>query len=576
MKVVLARKAGFCMGVRRAMQLALRAARRGPRPVFTYGPLIHNPQALDLLASLEVKILREIPREGEGTVIIRAHGVPPEEKRGLLAAGFNVIDGTCPRVIKVQQIAQRYAREGRKVIIIGDKDHAEVIGILGHCAGVGLVVSDLKDIQALSGLKDYVIVSQTTQEEETFEFLSQEILERFPGGQVFNTICNATHARQAEVKRLAQEAEAIVVVGGKASANTNRLAMVAREAGRRAYLVETEEDIPREELRQYSRVGVTAGASTPNWMINRIVRLLEEIPGRGESRLIRSFRKGLRLAVETNLAVAFSAAALAVFGLFCLGEVWSPVAPFVAGGYAWIMHTLNRLLDLESLRLNDPLRATFFDRHRGLFLVAALLLGLTILALAFRAGPLPGGVLFFLIVLGLIYSLEIIPQALRRLLSYRALKELPGTKMVFVAGAWGAVALLIPALSSKTSIPKLGGVFLLASLLAYLRGVFLEILEVQGDGFVGKETLPVFLGEERTLEIIKWTSGGLMALGLFLPAQALLAPAALAAFVGGIYFLYLARVFVQRNPGQGFRLEILVEGALPLVAIVSGILTLIF
>ncbi len=569
MKVVLAKKAGFCMGVRRAMQLALKAARTGPHPVFTYGPLIHNPQALELLKSLGVEILKDIPEKGEGTVIIRAHGVPPEEKSQLINAGFKVIDGTCPRVIKVQKIVQRHAEDGYRIIIIGDKDHAEVIGILGHCRGKGVVVSDLRDIRGLKDLQKYIIVSQTTQEEETFDFLSQEILELFPGGQVFNTICNATHNRQAEVRRLATEAEAIVVVGGKNSANTNRLAMVAREAGCQAYLVETESDIPREELSQFRRVGVTAGASTPNWMINRIVRILEDIRGKGEPFFFRWLRRAIRVAVEINLAVALSAALLGIFAQTALGQDPSLTWAFVAGGYAWVMHTINRLFDLESLKLNDPLRAAFFERHRLCFyLVAALVTG-AILFVAFRAGSLPGGLLLTLLLLGSLYGFQALPPPFKHLLGYRALKEVPGGKMFFVALAWATTAAIVPGLTLGPRPSALAGVFVLAALLAYLRGILLEVLEVQGDGFVGKETLPVFLGEEKTLTIARWITGVLMALGLILPAMGILPPSALAVFAGGIYLLFLIRVFAQRNPGQSFRLEILVEGLIPLISAIS-------
>jgi 4-hydroxy-3-methylbut-2-enyl diphosphate reductase len=271
MKIRIARRAGFCMGVRRAVNLVLKALNSGQTPLYTYGPLIHNPQTLELLSRLGVKPLKGVSESVlRGYCVIRAHGVPPTEKAAL-EREHQVIDGTCPRVLKVQALASKAVSSGKEVVIIGDKDHAEVRGILGYCEDKGHVVSSLQDIDSLPPLKNYVILSQTTQDEEVFEFLSQEILSRFPGGEVINTICNATEVRQEEVKRLCKECSAIVVIGGRFSANTNRLAQIAESEGKKVYLVERAEELPVEELKGFSVVGITAGASTPNWLINEVV-----------------------------------------------------------------------------------------------------------------------------------------------------------------------------------------------------------------------------------------------------------------------------------------------------------------
>lgn len=271
MKIEIARKAGFCMGVRRAVKLVLKALNEGKTPLYTYGPLIHNPQTLELLEKLGVRALKGIDEEvPKGTCIIRAHGVPPTE-RETLEQRHSIIDGTCPRVLKVQALAKRAVDQGKEVIIIGDRDHAEVRGILGYCKGRGYVVSSFEDIERLPELKNYVILSQTTQDEEIFQALSEEILRRYPGGEVINTICNATEVRQSEVRRLCQTCEAIVVIGGKFSANTARLASIAKNEGRKVYLIEKAEELPLKELKQFSKIGITAGASTPNWLINEVV-----------------------------------------------------------------------------------------------------------------------------------------------------------------------------------------------------------------------------------------------------------------------------------------------------------------
>ncbi len=275
MKIKIAKKAGFCMGVRRAVNLVLRAIGKGIKPIYTYGPLIHNPQTLKLLENLGVKIIKD-PEENvpSGSCVIRAHGVPPEEKERL-AKRHQVIDGTCPRVLKVQALARRAVKEGKAVLIVGDKNHAEVRGILGYCKGKGYVVGTPEEVENLPMHKSWIVLSQTTQDPKVFERVAKKVKEKFPEVEVINTICNATHIRQGEVRRLSKSCDAIVVIGGKFSANTQRLAQIAKQEGTKTIFVESPEDIDFNKLKGIDSVGVTAGASTPNWLINEVVDRLK-------------------------------------------------------------------------------------------------------------------------------------------------------------------------------------------------------------------------------------------------------------------------------------------------------------
>ncbi len=278
MKVILAKSAGFCMGVRRAVETTLDLIQEKNTGVSTLGPLIHNPQVLNLLEERGVRILQDIPEKESGTVIIRAHGIPPAHKEKLQMAGATVKDVTCPHVVKVQIIIKKYLKQGHATVIIGDWNHAEVEGLMGFAGSLGRVVSKREDVKNLELTTPYIIVSQTTQDATTFEELSSLLLERFPGGKVFNTICDATHKRQEEVRRLCKDVQVMVVVGGENSANTKRLAEIAAGMGCPVFLVETEEELDLAGLAKYECVGVTAGASTPTWMINRVIRTLEAIP----------------------------------------------------------------------------------------------------------------------------------------------------------------------------------------------------------------------------------------------------------------------------------------------------------
>ncbi len=563
MKVLMAKKAGFCMGVRRAVQLALKAAGEAPRPVYTYGPLIHNAQALMLLEALGVRPLKEIPPQGQGTIIVRAHGVPPEEKDRLRQVGFKVIDGTCPRVLRVQALARRYGKQGYHVIIIGDPDHAEVKGILGYAGEKGLVVSNLKDLDSLPPLQKYVILSQTTQDGEFFSFITQEILKRFPGGKVYDTICNATHERQREVRRLCESCDAIVVVGGKNSANTKRLAMIAQEEKREVFLVETAEELPLKRLGTFQKVGVTAGASTPNWVINQVVRTLEELPSPYEPFWQRLIRKVLRFSFESNLALALGAAALCITAILLLGLSLSWSYPLLAGVFVFSAHTLNRVMDIQALRLNDPFRARFLERHRPLLLGLSFLGYLASASIAWIYAHPAFWLTVFLLLVTTLYSLPLLWRG-----PGFKVRWLPGARSILIALAWMAVSTLLPWLAQgapSSPYVVMGFIFLVA----FIRAVFLEVLEVQGDGFVGKETLPVFIGEEKTFQVLRVAIGLLalntLALGVF---QGLSPIQVIILLLVPTYAFFTLRLYEYRLLGQSLLLETLSEG-LPLVTLVT-------
>ena len=210
MKVLIAKTSGFCMGVRRAVEMVLDAPDQHANPIFTYGPLIHNPQVLNLLKTKDITVLEDIPDHGSGTVLIRAHGVPPSIKQRLTQADFKVIDATCPRVIKVQTIIRKHSKNNFASIIIGDRDHPEVIGLLGYARQNGYVIGSVAELEALPAFDKAIIVAQTTQNTKLFEAVKNWAAANHPHYKVFNTICDSTERRQAEVKRLAETVDAVL------------------------------------------------------------------------------------------------------------------------------------------------------------------------------------------------------------------------------------------------------------------------------------------------------------------------------------------------------------------------------
>ncbi|MCF8041332.1 MAG: 4-hydroxy-3-methylbut-2-enyl diphosphate reductase [Desulfarculaceae bacterium] len=522
MRVRLARHAGFCMGVRRAMELALAQAHHAEGPVFTYGPLIHNPQVLELLESKGIRALKEIPPPGSvtgGTVIIRAHGVPPQDKARLKQAGFSqIVEGTCPRVIRVQAIIARAAKRGADVIIVGDASHPEVVGLLGHAQGRGLVVSRPQEVDGLPEMVDVVVVAQTTQTSENFAAIVKQLSRRFGPVEVHETICEATHRRQDEVKSLAQEVDGVVVVGGRNSGNTQRLAQVATLSGKPVFAVETEEELPSGDLAHLETVGVTAGASTPNWLIKRVLRELGAIRSEREGGGSYILRRVFRFFVRSQLLVALGAAGITCAASLLQGLIPHPALAAIAFFYIYAMHILNHFLDKEAGQYNDPDRAQFLAKHRVFLIGAGIFSAAAALFLCLLIGPWPLVIVSLISLLGILYSVPVVPPAWQKRLKFASLKDIPGSKTVSAAGAWAVVVAVLPAVGFGVWQPAaLALAFVYTAVLVFCRCAVFDVLDVQGDLVVGKETIPIMLGEAGTLRLVTWLLAGLAGLMLLAP-----------------------------------------------------------
>lgn len=288
MKVIRAESAGFCRGVERAINIVRDYVKRGRAPVFTDGPLIHNRQ---MMAELEAEGVREVgdyrssselelnlsPEERESAVVIvRAHGVTPERREYLKTLGAEFRDATCPDVGVIAGRVRLFAKKGYSTLVFGDPNHPEVVGILGYAEGRGYAIRSEADLEALPPLGEKVcMVSQSTMFVDEFDILAEKVLERYPDAKIFNTICGATRARQHDVVSLAEQgAEAVVVIGGRHSANTVKLALLVEKHGLPCYHIETLKELDLEQMKRYSVVGVTAGASTPGFLIDEVCSTL--------------------------------------------------------------------------------------------------------------------------------------------------------------------------------------------------------------------------------------------------------------------------------------------------------------
>lgn len=278
MQVLLADEYGFCFGVERAVEMVEDALEEGDT-VRTLGPLIHNEQEMQRLGKSGVTTISEPVQIKRGeTAVIRAHGVTPQVQRELEAKASKVVDATCPFVTRVQKLASRAANENRHVIVVGNPDHPEMIGVKGYAPEHAFIVKDAAEIASLPKLRSPLVVSQTTIKAQTFFDAAEAVKAKTDDEvQVINTICSATRDRQDAARALAGEVDAFYIIGGNHSSNSRKLLAVCKEQCEKSFLIETEDEINDEDLKGVEKVGVTAGASTPDWLIKKVVGRLEEI-----------------------------------------------------------------------------------------------------------------------------------------------------------------------------------------------------------------------------------------------------------------------------------------------------------
>jgi 4-hydroxy-3-methylbut-2-enyl diphosphate reductase len=277
MEIILAKSAGFCFGVKRATQMAFDAAAKHDH-ICSLGPVIHSPQVVKSLAEQGVKVVSEVDDIPPGSVIIRSHGVTSEEMDKIQQKQLTIVDATCPFVKKAQEYAARLSEEGYTVVIVGEVEHPEVQGILSYSGeAVVHVVADSRQAAALPRMKKVGIVAQTTQLYQNLKDIMDVCLAKSQELRVFNTICDATSVRQNEAREIARMVDLMFVIGGHASANTSRLARICREIQPQTWHIETTEEIAPEWFDGVEKVGVTAGASTPRWLIDDVVARIAEL-----------------------------------------------------------------------------------------------------------------------------------------------------------------------------------------------------------------------------------------------------------------------------------------------------------
>jgi len=278
MEIITIRTAGFCFGVKRAINIAFKIAREKRKGVYTLGPIIHNPQVVDRLREKGIVPIPDIKRRDDvRALIIRTHGIPLDVSRELGERGCEIIDATCPYVKKAQYYAKLLSEEGYQVVILGEKNHPEVQSLMSYAGRSAIVVNAQAPLPKLKSRIGLVV--QTTQPIESLRKVISEAIERVKDLKVYNTICNSTAQRLKETAQVAAEADAMFVVGGKNSANTTQLAKLCRSLSVPTYHIETSSEIKEAWIEKAKKIGITAGASTPTWIIKDVENRLRYIGG---------------------------------------------------------------------------------------------------------------------------------------------------------------------------------------------------------------------------------------------------------------------------------------------------------
>ena len=562
------------MGVRRAVEMALDAANQHPGPIYTYGPLIHNPQAVSILQEKGIDVLEDIPDSGDGIVLIRAHGVPPQVKTRLADAGFTVIDATCPRVIKVQAIIDKFTAADHNAIIIGDRNHPEVVGLLGYAHKKGIAVDRLENLESLPDFEKAVIVAQTTQSTLLFAQVKEWAAKHHPHYRIYDTICGSTERRQAEVSRLAQATDAVVVVGGHHSGNTRRLFGIAEKSGKPAQHVETEAEIDISALESARTVGITAGASTPNWVIKRVSAALEDLLSQKTHRWRHTLFHAQQILMLSNIYVALGAGSLCYACARLKGYDGYYSHVIISILYVLSMHMINHLIGTRADRYNDPQRANFFRRHKIVLATLAICAGGIGLITAYTLGVRHFLALFVMSALGLSYKIRLLP-AMTGKSKFGRIKDIPGSKTILIALAWGVVTTLLPALSMPGQM-DIGTLvlFVWSTGMVFARTSFFDVLDMQGDRIVGRTTIPLLVGEKQAMRMLN---------GVLLFCLLLLVCSSLTGLFSGLGYLLavcpllMALVLAGHRRGAaipGLRLEFVIESHFVLVGLLAFVWTM--
>lgn len=501
MKITIARYAGFCFGVRRAIDITFRVRQENPdKRIYTMGQIIHNPQVIDALKHRGIGIIHDVndKRLKSGDIaIVRAHGIPPDKKKSLEARGVEVIDAACPMVLKVQSIIKKAAKNVDLVVIVGDKNHPEMDVHLGVAGDKGVLVENIEDARKIGKAERLAVVAQTTFDVSIYKDILAILREKADILDTYDTICRSTIDRQGEVKDLVKDHDTFIVIGGENSANTKRLAEIAEKGNRTVIRVESPEQLRNITISDSSKVAIIAGASTPHWVIEECINVLKAI--HNPSGIENSV---LKILAETPLLPSLGSMGVAMASLV-----------FCSHRYDWAV-----LLTIFFLAFASTGPARKFRQWP----VWAVSTGIAV-SLSLVSTGLSGG----LLVIGV--------SLLRPLIDVGGIKD-------YLRSLSGAVIFILISVISPLSLagasidPNI--IMLIAYVSTHYLGVeiLLGLKNMERDAIIGRMSLARYMNEDKSILILEYTIMGL-ALVLFLSFPLKIAPALAYGLLPPLFFL---------------------------------------
>lgn len=277
MRIKIANHSGFCFGVKRAINIARKTRKEKKGIVLTLGDLIHNKRVINELKEEGIDSVDDISKIKKGTVIIRSHGVSPEIVEKLKEKNIEVIDATCPFVKRIHRLAKKLVDEGYELIIIGDPKHPEIKALMGYANNKGIIINTLDEIRKLRKKAKRAVIAQSTQDVSFFKECINKLIDLTNELRIYNTICDSTRVRQESTLKLASEVDVMFIVGDKKSSNTNKLFKISKEIQPRTYFIESENDVKFEMINSYENIGISAGASTPQELIDEVIEKIKKL-----------------------------------------------------------------------------------------------------------------------------------------------------------------------------------------------------------------------------------------------------------------------------------------------------------
>ena len=504
MKIKVAENTGFCMGVRKAVLNIVNKINNDTETIYVYGPLIHNPQTIAILQSRGLITIDSLENIKGKTVAIRTHGIPRESLQILKQDALQIINLTCPRVARVQGLVKKYSRDGYFIIIIGDDHHAEVESVKSYANSGVAVIASIQDIQSIEKADKYIVVAQTTFDEFLFEKITKQLKAKFENILIFNTICDSTHKRQNDViKAINEGIDTLIVVGGKNSANTKRLASLGKNSDIKTFHIETEEELLDKDFKDSKYVLVTAGASTPGWIINNVLEKLYAISTKYINPLLQIIIHFLEIATRLNII-----SSLASFFMTLLIEhltgIWSDYKlPSISSLFIFIMYAVNNYFLKDTLKIANPFKYRIHNNNHYIILISTITAITASIIISYNIKSFAYTLIFYsILIAGMVFSTKQMQIIVDKFLP-AFIQKIYAIKTIPANIGWITISLLLPIVYSfeisSLEIASNISSFSLIIFLSYIiisRNLLLDLIGFGGDLIFGNITLPILFGLE--------------------------------------------------------------------------------